>query len=148
MSFAIADFDWWVPGNFVPLLYNNSRTDNFTSRSQCYFTVHVQFSCGSVDMASRQIKITPQHNEWQVARLHIFSICCHCCTWYCAVNLEGNGETRDKSAIHLTGESNLFLAWFCITTVIIVHFTITTKILALHWLILIVISRQTHESII
>ena len=130
LSFAIADFDWWVPGGFVSLLCNHSRTDDFTSRPQCYCTVHVQLSCGSVDMASHRIKITPQHNEWQATRPHIFSICCHCRTWYCTVNLEGNGETVDESAFFLTVESNLYLASFCITTVIIGHFTITTKILA------------------
>ena len=91
MSFTIADFNWWVPGNFVPLLYNHCRADSFTSRPQCPCTAHVQSSCGSIDMASHNIKITLQHNEWQAARLQIFSICSHCHTWHCIVNLEGNG---------------------------------------------------------
>lgn len=91
ISFTIADFDWWVSGNFVPLLYNHSRADSFTNRPKCYCTAHVQSSCVSLDISSHNIKITLQLLEWQATRLQIFSVCCHCRTWYCVVNLEGNG---------------------------------------------------------
>ncbi|KAL9969292.1 hypothetical protein ACROYT_G021491 [Oculina patagonica] len=100
-----ADSDWRVPGNSFPMFYNHSWADSSTNKPKRNCTTHVQFTCGSRDMASHQNKITVQHHEWKVTCLQICNVCHYCGTWYCPVVLEGAHLTLKDERWALAVES-------------------------------------------
>ena len=82
-----SDFSWWVPGDHFTLLYHHGDADNCTNHPRHYYTAHVQFTDGTRDVASNQIKITMEYSGWKVGCYQVWNFSCSCHYWHCTFAL-------------------------------------------------------------